>query len=276
MTSLRRALAVAILPLIAAGCAPAGARPAATIAPDHPSPAARPSGLPGPVPTPTPFGTPAPTAAPIPDTPSSPALPLLLCSAATSAPAGTPLPSGFKPGFPCQLEQSKVRVECLADPAGTPPSTCSREDWVSETAVAEDAASVLFLRDYRAWAGCWDAVSWQDLSLRLCRKASGAVTTLAEDVVSAVIPSPDGQWLAFAAAEPGSYRLKPHLYRIRSDGSGMQRLDPASSGYNVVGITIKGWSVDGQWVEVSLWDGSEGGYHALRVRADGSGATQPG
>ena len=200
----------------------------------------------------------------------------ILCSAATTAPVGTPLPSGFKPSYPCQLEQTKARVECLADPAATPASTCSREDWVSETAVAEDAAIVLVLRDYRAWAGCWDAVSWQDSSLRLCQKSSGAITILADDVVSAVVAAPDGSWLAFAAAEPGSYHIKPHLYRIRRDGTGMQRLDTRGFPYRVVGVTITGWSADGEWVEARLWDGSEGGFHVVRIRADGSGETQPG
>jgi len=39
----------------------------------------------------------------------------------------------------------------------------------------------------------------------------------------------------------------------------------------VVGAGLLGWSEDGEWLDVSLWDGSEDGFHRYRLRTDGSG-----
>jgi hypothetical protein len=77
--------------------------------------------------------------------------------------------------------------------------------------------------------------------------------------------------------EYGSPLLPQNLEAIASnltfsDGTDLIQLDTRPFPQDqVVGAQILQWSEDGEWLEVSLWDGHEGSYHRYRIRPNGSG-----
>lgn len=177
----------------------------------------------------------------------------------------------FTPPAPCALEVNEAVYQWTI-PEHTPTQVCSRHERIEETVVVETDSSVLIRRAVFISQGCWHGTTSEVVSLRACNRASGAITTLAEDVLSGFVFSPDGQWLAFVEPAAGSLRLEPHIYRVRRDGSELVRLDTQPFPQNqVVGVSLGGWSPDGSEISVSLWDGLQGGWHSYWLRTDGSG-----
>ena len=127
--------------------------------------------------------------------------------------------------------------------------------------------------------GCWGSISQQIRELRVCTRSSGVMTTLSEYFVTDLVASPDGEWLAFGTMNPlstGKDPVRPHLYRVRSDGSDMQQLDTQGfGGYRVGAPHDLRWD-DADWLTFSLWDGTEGSYYPYRLKADGSGTYEQG
>ena len=185
---------------------------------------------------------------------------------------GSILPE-FTPAYPCELENVQRHVDfCMVHASPTLSYPCSQTESVAERVIGAGEQTQLIQRDEHISAGCWHGISSDTRALRRCDIESGAITTLAEDVLGELIPSPDGAWFAFVAAEPGSHRLKPHLFRVRADGADLLQLDTGPFPQEqVVGAHIAGWSADGAWLEISLWDGRAHGYHRYRLRTDGSG-----
>lgn len=215
---------------------------------------------------------PAPSPEPEPATPAATAT-LIACETMTPAPdRGSILPT-FTPSYPCELENVSRRVDfCLVQDGPELSYPCSQTESIQETALGEGSQTVLIQHNYHFSAGCWHGTNADVRSLRVCNSRSGESTTLAEDVKSDAVPSPDRAGFAFVTAEPGSFGLKPHLFRVRSDGTGLLQLDTRPFPQDqVVGAQILGWSEDGAWLDVSLWDGHEGGYHRYRLHTDGSG-----
>ena len=161
---------------------------------------------------------------------------------------------------------------CMVHASPTLSYPCSQTESVAEQVIGAGEQTQLILRGEHVSAGCWHGTSSDTRSLWRWNTVSGAIATLAEDVLGEPIPSPDEAWFAFVAAEPGSYRLRLHLFRVRADGADLLQLDTQPFPQERVGgAHIEGWSEDGAWLEISLWDGHADGHHRYRLRADGSG-----
>jgi hypothetical protein len=192
--------------------------------------------------------------------------------AVTSAPTSTPLPDDFTliptfmPSYPCELQNVDVYDAHLC-----------RSESVQEYAIVESEQSVLYVHSYHLGTGCWGSINQDVRELRVCARESGAVTILVEHLTADPLPSPDGEWYAFdmfemyqrSPGDGGSFR--PHIFRVRPDGTNMQELSTQSFPPEIVAGNIVAWSEDGEWLELSLWDGTENGWHPYRLRADGSG-----
>ena len=208
----------------------------------------------------------------VPATPAAPAT-LIACDEMTPVPdRGSILPA-FTPSDPCQLENVSNQVDyCLVHASPELQYPCSRTESVHEIALGEGGATLLIQRDYHVSTGCWHGITSDVRSLRVCDRGSGESTSLAQDVIGDPVLSPDGAWSAFVAAEPGSHRLSPHIFRVRLNGTDLVQLGTRPFPQDqVVGAQILQWSEDGEWLEVSLWDGREGSNHRYRIRPDGSG-----
>jgi hypothetical protein len=209
----------------------------------------------------------------LPATPAATAT-LMACDEMTPVPdRGSILPA-FTPSYPCELENVSAHVDfCIVRASPELSYPCSQTESVREVAIGAGSRTLLIQRDYHYSAGCWHATTSDARSLRVCDRESGESTTLAQDVLGPPLLSPDGAWFAFVAAEPGSYRLKPHIFRVRADGTDLIQLDTRPFPQDrVLTAQLLRWSQDLEWLEVSLWDGREGGYHGYRIRTDGSGA----
>lgn len=185
-------------------------------------------------------------------------------------PTVTPLPPGFSilpsftPAYPCQLENVTATDDRLC-----------RYERVQETIIADSDGSVLIQRDYHAGQGCWSGINVDTHQLRVCDRDSGQIVTLTEHLASPVIVSPDDTWFAFSTFEwdfqPEGALPRIHFFRVRRDGSDLQQLDTSGWPPQNVGASLLGWSSDGGWLELSLWDGTENGWYDYRLKTDGSG-----
>ncbi len=189
------------------------------------------------------------------------------------APTATLLPDDFTliptfvPSYPCELQNVELQDDQLC-----------RYESVHEQVLFEGDGVLFVQRDDHMGEGCWDSINQDIHELHLCARSSGAVTTLTTTLTSALMPSPDGEWLAFGSMNVlGVDALKPHVFRVRRDGTGLQALDSQGFPDFAVGAPqISGWSSDGAWLNLTLWDGSgENGYHAYRLKTDGSGVYEP-
>lgn len=188
-------------------------------------------------------------------------------------PTRTPLPEGFTlipafvPAFPCELQQANVYDEDIC-----------RSERVTESILAEGDDVLFIQHDYLIGQGCWGSISQDIHELRLCQRESGAVTTLTNELTSVLFLSPDGAWYAFGAMNRnplGDDALNPRVYKIRSDGTDMQRLDSQAFPEFAIGAPINLRWIDDGWISLTLWDGTDGGYHPFRLKADGSGEYEP-
>jgi hypothetical protein len=187
-------------------------------------------------------------------------------------PTGTPFPEDFTilplfaPSYPCELQDIDRYDEDI----------CWHEQ-VEEIPIEDTGPTLLYIRAYHRGTGCWSSINYDVRDLRVCSRPSGEVTTLAEHLTSDPLPSPDGEWYAFDTLEVfqrspedgGSFR--PHVFRVRPDGTDLQELSTQSFPAEIVSGTVIAWSDDGEWLELSLWDGTENGWHPYRLRTDGSG-----
>jgi hypothetical protein len=188
-------------------------------------------------------------------------------STATLLPENFTLIPTFVPSFPCELQNVEVHDEQLC-----------RYEQVTERKLTSGDGVVFIDHQYYMGQGCWDSVSQQSRELRVCSQGSGASTTPSKDFVTDLIASPDGEWLAFGTMNrlsTGIESVRPHLYRVRSDGSELQPLDTQGfDGYRVGAARDLRWE-NNDWLAFSLWDGSDG-YYAYRLKADGSGTYEEG
>ncbi len=198
---------------------------------------------------------------------------LIDCAEMTPVPDRGSILATFTPSYPCELENVSKHVDfCMMHASPELAYPCSQTESVEETVMGEGASTLLIQHDYHFSAGCWHGINSDTRSLRVCDRESGESTIFAQDVLGDPILSPDGNWFAFVAAEPGSDRFKSHLFCARSDGTDLVQLDTQPfPQHQSVGIQILRWSEDGKWLEVQVWDGREGGYHGYRIRSDGSG-----
>lgn len=188
---------------------------------------------------------------------------------ATSQPSLLPT---FTPAYACQLEQAYQQVnDCLVQASPELSYPCSRTEAIQETLLGQSDGSQLIQRDYQFSAGCWHSISSDNRSLKVCDSRSGDSTLVMAGIFGDLLPSPDKMWFAFAAATAKN-EVAQHLYLVRADGSELIQLDTQPLPWGqIVGSQFHQWSTDGAWVEVSLWDGRQGGWHRYRLRTDGSG-----
>ncbi len=198
---------------------------------------------------------------------------LIDCSDSTPHPDRISILPNFTPTYACELENVSKHVEfCMVYASPELSYPCSQTESIAETIVGEGDRTVLIQHNHHYSSGCWTAVSINTRSLRVCDKESGRSTTPVQDIKGQLVPSPDGAWIAFVDAAPGTLGLEPHIFLIRSDGTDLIQLDKRPFPQNqVVGIHISQWSEEGEWLNVSLWDGSENGRYTYHLRLDGSG-----
>lgn len=188
---------------------------------------------------------------------------------ATLLPADFSILPPFTPDYPCALEDATATDESLC-----------RSEYVRETLISEDDQQTLIQRDYHVGQGCWSSINVDTHELRVCEKEAGAVTVLTAHLASPVIQSPDGNWFAFNTFE---WVMQPeqgalpviHIYRIQRDDTDMQMLDTQGLPQGTVGAQFQGWSSDGLWLQFQFWNGTENGWSAYRLKADGSGIYEP-
>jgi Tol biopolymer transport system component len=127
--------------------------------------------------------------------------------------------------------------------------------------------------------GCWTGINTDIRHLIRCDLSTGERMNVISHVISSYVRSPDGAWVAFTTfnwafnsgnGTPSSAAVVG-VYRVRVDGSGLQKLNTRPLSVVAVGATEPIWSDDGAWVQVTVWDGTTGGYHPIRIKADGSG-----
>ena len=200
---------------------------------------------------------------------------LIACDERIITPTPGSILPAFQPAAACELENAAAQVDfCLVQASDTLSYPCSRHESVQETAVSERNQTLLIQRDHHISQGCWTAVTTDTRTLWACDKESGTRTILVHNVYGAIMPSPDGEWLAFVATEPEEI-YKPHIFRARTDGTELTQLDSRPFPLEQVpGIQILQWSADDTWLELSLWDGHADSIHRYRVRTDGSGEFQ--
>lgn len=204
------------------------------------------------------------------------ALAVMLVAAAALRGTGTPTPSptplpdnftllpSFTPAFACEMD---VRDTYSAD--------LCRSERVEERAITQDGQTVLYTRDVHVGTGCWSGINVDRRSLWTCDLDSGARTLITDHFAADPVRSHDGTAFAFYTlnllAQPPNSGIQLDIYRINADGSGMLHLSPRGLPNGIVGAAIVSWSEDDQWLELSLWDGTENGWHPYRLAADGSG-----
>lgn len=199
--------------------------------------------------------------------------PLVACTdfeqSAVSQPSILPT---FTPAYACQLEQADQQVSyCMVQASPELSYPCTRTEAVKETLLGQSDASHLIQRDYHFSAGCWHGISSDTRSLKVCDSQSGESTLVMAGIFGDLLPSPDKAWFAFAAAT-APHEVTQHLYVVRADGRELIQLDTQPLPWGqIVGNQFHQWSTDGAWVEVSLWDGREGGWHRYQLQTDGSG-----
>ncbi len=216
--------------------------------------------------------------APTPEPPdATPTATLTDCALATAIPAGARLLPEFTPDCPCALENVSTHVDdCLVHAAPNLVYPCSRSESVREVVLAATETHQLIQRDHHTSAGCWTGFSHDVRTLRLCTVRSGASRVVGEPVWGDPVAAPDGAHWAYVIAGPENDGLAAHLLAIDLETGEPIQLDaqpfPQDS---VVGAQIRGWSADGNWLDVTLWDGRADGWHGYRLRTDGSGVFEP-
>jgi hypothetical protein len=197
---------------------------------------------------------------------------LIACNERTVIPTPGSILPAFTTSYACELENASEQVNfCMNHTSPELSYPCSQFESVQEIAIGEGEQTLLIQRDYYLSRGCWTAVTTETRSLRTCDKVSGYDTILATNIYGELVPSPDEKWYAFAATELEKF-FEPHVFQVRADGTEMMQLDVRPFPHEQVpGAQILKWSEDGEWLEVSLWDGHENGYHRYRIRTDGSG-----
>lgn len=197
---------------------------------------------------------------------------LIACNERTVIPTPGSILPDFTPSYACELENASEQVNfCMNQASPELSYPCSQFESVQEIAIGESEQTRLIQRDYYLSRGCWTAVTTETRSLRTCDKVSGDDTILAENIYGQLVPSPDGEWFAFVATELEKI-FEPHVFQVRADGTEMMQLDVRPFPQDQApGAQILQWSKDGGWLEVSLWDGHENGYHRYQIRTDGSG-----
>jgi hypothetical protein len=180
-----------------------------------------------------------------------------------------PLPEGFTliptfvPAYPCELQNVDVYDEQLC-----------RSESIHETVLAQGEAVSFIQHDYHVGMSCWHGINQDIHELRVCQQASGATTTLTDSLVTTLLPSPSGEWLVYGTMSmkvDDNEMLRPHLYRVRANGTDAEQ--PDTRGFPDFAVGAPGdlrW-LDNEWVAFSLWDGTEDGWHPYRLKADGSG-----
>ena len=126
--------------------------------------------------------------------------------------------------------------------------------------------------------GCWGSISQMIRELHVCQLDSGATRVLTPNLVTALVPSPDGAWFAYGTMNPlgtDGDALRPHIYRVKADGTTVQSLDAGGFPDFAVGAPGDLRWLDNSWIAFSLWDGTTGGWHLYRLQADGSGTLEP-
>lgn len=196
-------------------------------------------------------------------------------AAPTVAPTPSPLPPGFTilqpftPSYPCELQNVTAQDEAIC-----------RNERVEERIIGEGAEGLLIERDYHIGQGCWSGVNQYIRELKACDRNTGEVTVLTEHLGPPPLSSPDGAWYAYYTFEwvsqpEGGTIPQIQFYRIRPDGTELQVLDAQGLPGRYVGAQIQGWSPDGAWLELTLWDGTQDGWHPYRLKSDGSGVFEP-
>ncbi len=172
----------------------------------------------------------------------------------------------FVPAYPCELQNVDVRDDQLC-----------RSESINERVVVPGDGIQFIQQDYHMGQGCWSGMSQDIHTLSVCTRSSGAVMTLTEELTSGVLPSPDGAWLLFGTMNSVLTEedpLLPHVYRVRMDGTALQRLDTRGFPKGLVGAPIDLRWLDDDWVALKLWNaaGNEASnYHPFRLKTDGSG-----
>lgn len=193
-------------------------------------------------------------------TPTPPTAPTLL------PPDFTLIPT-FVPAYPCQLQNIDLYDEKVC-----------RNERVSESVLVKGETVMFIQHDYHVGTGCWGSINQDIHELRVCDRASGATTTLTDSLVTPLLVSPSGEWLVYGTMglKPDSGdAFKPHVYRVRSDGTDAARLDAQPFPNYAVGAPRDLRWLDDEWVAFSLWDGTQDGWHPFRLKADGSGVYEP-
>lgn len=187
-------------------------------------------------------------------------------TAATPAPTlvadaiDEPLLPPFTPSSPCGLQNDFATV--------SDESYC-RSERITETVAARGDGVLFIQQTHHLGYGCWSGINTYKYALYVCDTASGARTRLFDQPTTPLAASPDGNWLAFGVIDQMNFDAS--VYKIRADGSDLRRLDTQPLPEPTVGVNVAGWSTDGEWIDLSLWDGTEDGWHPARLRADGSG-----
>ena len=185
----------------------------------------------------------------------------------------TPLPDGFTllppftPSAPCELRSVDVLDRDMC-----------RSERVSETRLASGDGVDFIDHQYTVSTGCWHGITSTVRELRVCSRTSGAVDTLTPHLITDFVPSPDGAWYVYGTMNPlaeGHDALRPHVFRVRGDGTDAQPLDTQGFPDWAVGAPVELRWLDAGWLAFRLWDGTTGGWHPYRLRADGSGEYTP-
>jgi hypothetical protein len=178
----------------------------------------------------------------------------------------------FTPSHACELENISADTSCQDGYYSTMmPRVCGASESVREVVIGKGSHTQLIQRDYHYFGGCWDGITSDVRSLRICDTDSGESTTLKEHIRGDPLPSPDGTWFVFNALA-STHDVSIHLFRVRADGTDLTQLDTQPFPHRVVGAQDYRWSEGNAWLEVSLWDGTENGWRNYRLRTDGSGA----
>lgn len=209
---------------------------------------------------------PAPTAVSIEPTPTRP----VCVPDIQNLAVGQSLLPVFEPSSACELENVSRHESCQMENEQGVYNFC-RQESVTEQVVGQGEDFLLIKRDYHSSDGCWTGVTTQKYAVRVCQPSTGKSAVVDENLIGEVVPSPNQTKYAFLTMKLNS-TFETHLFMIEVGSVEAVQLDtqplPQS---RAVGGTILGWSEDGEWVEVSLWDGREGSYHLYQIRADGSG-----
>ncbi|HVO68908.1 MAG TPA: hypothetical protein VMT24_02615 [Aggregatilineaceae bacterium] len=192
-----------------------------------------------------------------------------LPSTSTFVPPDFSILAPFTPSYRCELQNVEISD-----------TTLCRNEQVQESIAGQSDKRLLIQHNYHVGQGCWSGINTDQHDLRVCDRQTGQTAVLATHMASTLVKSPDGAWFAFTTF---TWDLRPtqgalpllHVYRVWSDGAVLQRLDTGGLPSFAVGAELVGWSPEGAWLELRLWDGTENGWHRYRLRADGSGMYEP-